>query len=173
MSNAGIKYFSGTGTYKQSVTVPASFLGTGKRVILNLGSVKDMARVWVNGHYMGVLWQAPFKVDVTSALKIGVNRLRVAVTNTWRNRLIGDDQQPSSLQWGGMRTSGAMPVGRPLKRFPKWVINNTARPSKGRLTFETWDYYVKGSRLSSSGLIGPVKLTVTADVPIPTGPTKK
>ncbi len=168
----GIKYFSGTGTYRQSVTVPADFLGTGKRVILNLGSVKDMARVWVNGQYLGVLWHAPFKVDVTSALKVGVNHLRVAVTNTWRNRLIGDDQQPSSLQWGGMRTSGNTLVGRPLKRFPKWVINHSPRPNKGRLTFETWDYYVKGSRLSSAGLIGPVKLSVIADVPIPT-PAKR
>ncbi len=165
--NTGIKYFSGTGTYKQSVTVPASFLGNGKKIILNLGSVKDMARVWVNGQYMGVLWHSPFKVDVTSALKAGFNHLRVAVTNTWQNRLIGDDQQPSSMQWGSMRISGNKLAGRPLKRFPEWVINNTPRPSKGRLTFETWDYYVKGSRLSSAGLIGPVQLRVEADMPIP------
>ncbi len=166
--NGGIKYFSGTGTYRKSFTVPASFIGADNRVILELGSVKDMARVWVNGREMGVLWHAPFKMDVTSALKAGVNNLRVAVTNTWRNRLIGDDQQPSSLQWGGMRTSGNTLVGRPLKRFPEWVIHNTPRPNKGRLTFETWNYYVQGSRLSAAGLIGPVKLAVTADVPIPT-----
>ncbi|MGC8541462.1 MAG: glycosyl hydrolase [Phycisphaerae bacterium] len=157
--NSGIKYFSGTGVYTQTVSVPASFIGAGKRVILHLGTLHSLAQVWVNGHKLGVLWHAPFKVDVTSAIRAGRNRIRIAVTNTWANRLIGDLQHYSGLHWG-VATS----VGRPLVRFPNWVVNGTARPSKDCYTFETWNYYKKSSRLRRSGLLGPVRLTAAASV---------
>ncbi|MGC8553704.1 MAG: glycosylhydrolase-like jelly roll fold domain-containing protein [Phycisphaerae bacterium] len=121
----------------------------------------------LNGHDFGVLWHAPFRVDVTSAIKAGRNVLQIAVTNTWQNRLIGDDQQPSDMQWGAVRMAGNTYLGRPLVRFPSWVINDTPRPSKHRYTFETWDYYRKVSKLHPSGLLGPVQLTVAARVAIP------
>ena len=59
---------------------------------LNLGDVQDLAEVSLNGHPLGVLWKKPFVVDVTDALKAGVNRLEVKVTNVWPNRMIGDKQ---------------------------------------------------------------------------------
>jgi hypothetical protein len=159
--NTGIKYFSGTGIYRRTVWIPADYVGAGKRVMLNLGVLHSLAQVWVNGHDLGVLWHTPFRIDITSAIKPGVNRLRIAVTNTWANRLIGDLQQPSDLQWGRPTS-----VGRPLVKFPKWVINGTPRPSSGRYTFETWNYYTKTSHLRPSGLSGPVTLTPEADVGI-------
>ncbi|MHB1768725.1 MAG: glycosyl hydrolase, partial [Phycisphaerae bacterium] len=165
--NSGIKYFSGTGVYTRTISIPAGFIGSGKRVILHLGLLHSLAQVWVNGHDLGVLWHAPFKVDVTSAVKAGMNRIRIAVTNTWANRLIGDQQHSSGLHWGSMRTSGATLLGQPLLRFPKWVINRTPRPSKHCYTFETWNYYRKNSHLRPSGLLGPVRLTASARVPVP------
>lgn len=166
-ANTGIKYFSGTGVYRRTISIPAGFIGSQKRVILHLGSLHDLAQVWVNGHDLGVLWHAPFKIDITRAVKPGNNRIRIAVTNTWVNRLIGDQQHPSDLQWGSAwgRDRG---VGRPLVRFPAWVIHQTPRPSKHHYTFETWNYYTKKSRLHSSGLFGPVRLTAVARVPVPT-----
>ncbi len=160
--NSGLKYFSGTGVYTQTISIPDGFFGPEKRVILHLGSLDDLAQVWVNGHNLGVLWHAPFKVDVTSAIRPGLNRISIAVTNTWANRLIGDQQHASGLQWGA-----ATQVGRPLLRFPKWVVNGTPRPSKDCYTFETWNYYKKNSHLPPSGLLGPVKLTATARMPVP------
>ncbi len=159
--NSGIKYFSGTGVYTQTVSVPASFIGSKKRVILHLGSLHSLAGVWVNGHNLGVLWHAPFKVDVTSAIRAGRNRIRIAVSNSWANRLIGDQQHSSGLHWGA-----PTPGGRPLLRFPKWVVDGTRRPSKDCYTFETWNYYTKNSQLHPSGLLGPVRLTVAARMPV-------
>ena len=160
--NSGIKYFSGTGVYTQTVSVPAGFIGSEKRVILHLGSLHSLAQVWVNGHNLGVLWHAPFKVDVTSAIRAGHNRIRIAVSNTWANRLIGDLQHSSGLHWGA-----ATSVGRPLVRFPKWVVKGAPDPSTDCYTFETWNYYKKNSRLRPSGLLGPVRLTAAASVPVP------
>jgi hypothetical protein len=59
---------------------------------MNLGDVKDVATVSVNGHELGILWKKPFIVDVSNALRAGANRLEVRVTNVWPNRMVGDKQ---------------------------------------------------------------------------------
>jgi hypothetical protein len=90
--DTGIKYFAGTGTYQRTLQVPAEWLATGKRLWLDLGDVKNVAEVSVNGQALGVLWKTPFRVDVSSALRPGTNQLQIAVTNLWVNRMIGDRQ---------------------------------------------------------------------------------
>jgi (4-O-methyl)-D-glucuronate---lignin esterase len=96
-SDPGVKYFSGTGTYARTVQAPADWFRSGARLWLDLGQVKNLAEVSVNGKPLGIVWKAPFRVDVTDALKPGANRVTVAVTNLWVNRLIGD-QQPDSAR---------------------------------------------------------------------------
>jgi hypothetical protein len=59
---------------------------------LDLGSVRDLAEVAVNGRKLGVLWHRPFRIDITDAVHPGTNQIEIRVTNTWVNRLIGDKQ---------------------------------------------------------------------------------
>ena len=59
----GVKYFSGTATYRTSVAIPAAMLGDGKRLYLDLGDVKDVADVTFNGTRLGILWKEPFRVE--------------------------------------------------------------------------------------------------------------
>lgn len=96
-SNAGVKYFSGTATYSKTVEITANDLLRGAHFWLDLGEVKDIAEIAINGTYMGILWKSPFRIDVTSALHSGSNQFVVQVTNLWVNRMIGD-QQPWSLK---------------------------------------------------------------------------
>ncbi len=91
-SDEGIKYFSGTATYTKSVDVPESWLKPGAHLWLDLGRVKNLAEVAVNGKPLGIIWKEPFRVDITSALKPGKNALEVRVSNGWVNRIIGDRQ---------------------------------------------------------------------------------
>lgn len=88
----GIRYFSGTATYRATVTVGDDWLEQGSRVLLDLGEVHDIAEVKINGADAGTVWRAPYCVDVTDAVRKGANSLEVAVTNTWLNREIGDAQ---------------------------------------------------------------------------------
>jgi hypothetical protein len=91
--NDGIKYFSGTATYQKELDIPQAWLKSDAKIILDLGSVKDIAQVSVNGKPVGgILWKPPYRADVTSALVPGVNQLEIKVTNLWPNRLIGDTQ---------------------------------------------------------------------------------
>jgi hypothetical protein len=90
----GVRYFSGTATYEKDFDLPADLLGADKIVRLDLGSVKNIAEVSVNGKDCGILWKAPFQVDVTEALRAGRNRLEIRVTNLWPNRMIGDARLP-------------------------------------------------------------------------------
>lgn len=87
-AEAGIKYFSGTASYQNTLKV-------GKlegKAVLDLGGVKDLAEVFVNGKSAGIIWKVPFRVDITDLLQEGDNQLEVKVTNVWVNRLIGDEQ---------------------------------------------------------------------------------
>jgi hypothetical protein len=88
----GIRYFSGIATYSNSFTLnKKESRGKGK-IMLDLGNVKDLAEVIVNGQSAGVCWHAPFVVDITSSVKKGRNEVTVKVVNMWHNRLVGDAQ---------------------------------------------------------------------------------
>jgi len=93
--DAGIKYFSGTATYSKTINAPASWFTKAAQIWIDLGDVKNIAEVKVNGKSLGIVWKKPFKIDVTSALKAGDNKIEINVTNLWVNRLIGD-QQPGA-----------------------------------------------------------------------------
>ncbi len=91
-SDAGIRYFSGAATYSKTVQAPASWFHSGAHLWLDLGEVHELAAVTVNGKPVGTAWKAPFRIDVTGALRPGANKLEIRVTNLWVNRLIGDEQ---------------------------------------------------------------------------------
>ncbi len=97
-ADAGVKYFSGTGTYTNTVNAPASWFKKGAHMWLDLGDVKNLAQVEINGKPLCIVWHAPYRVDATGALKPGANELTIKVTNAWVNRLIGD-QQPGATKY--------------------------------------------------------------------------
>jgi hypothetical protein len=88
-----IKYFSGEANYKKTFDLPADY-NNGKRICIDLGTVKNVAEVWLNGKNLGVVWTAPYRVDITDAVKQAGNNLEVKIVNLWNNRLVGDANLP-------------------------------------------------------------------------------
>ena len=82
-ADARIRYFSGAATYRKTVKVAATSLAAGQRTMLDLGDVRELATVTVNGVRVATAWHAPYRVDVTNALRPGENRLEVEVVNLW------------------------------------------------------------------------------------------
>jgi hypothetical protein len=150
----GIRFYSGTAMYNKSFVLPKVLH---EKLLLDLGVVKHIATVTVNGKALGVVWTSPWRIDITSAIQPGMNHIEVAVTNVWANRLIGDEEQPADVIWE--KGDPILDGGYFLKEFPDWFLRKEKRPSVGRYAFTTWNYFHdKNLTLSSSGLLGPVRV---------------
>ena len=96
----GVMYFSGTATYSKDIVAPAAWFKPRAKVVLDLGLVKEIAEVSVNGNAVGgILWKPPYRTDVTSLLKPGKNEIEIKITNLWPNRIIGDQQPNAKKQY--------------------------------------------------------------------------
>jgi hypothetical protein len=143
-----VKYFSGTAKYENSFSLNTLNRSEKNRIYLDLGEVQQIAEVKINGKSMPTLWKPPFVLDITDVVELGENQLTVAVTNTWVNRLIGDEALPD--------TSGYSMVGDTVA----WLNNNEPPPKSERVTFTGFNFFERSNRrkLQSSGLLGPVNV---------------
>ena len=87
-----LRHYSGQAVYRRRFTLPARSVG--ERWRLDLGEVRDLAVVRLNGKSLGTLWTAPWELDITTAAQPGANELEITVVNCWNNRLIGDAALP-------------------------------------------------------------------------------
>lgn len=159
----GVRFFSGTSSYRKSIEAPSGVFGKGLRQVLDLGEVGVMADVQLNGQDLGLLWRAPFRLDVTGVLKPGANELVVRVTNLWPNRMIGDETLPED---GDRNANGT------LKSWPSWVLKGGQSPT-GRFSFSSWKLWHKDDALLPSGLIGPVTIQTEIVAPLRTTPATR
>lgn len=120
----GIKYYSGTATYRKTFDLQPAH----GRLILDLGSVKHVAEVRINGKELGVLWCAPWQVDITEWVKEKGNKLEIDVINLWANRVIGD-----------------------------WTLPVERRFTKTHDAFR-FDMLRGSTPLTDAGLLGPVRI---------------
>ncbi len=148
-SDPGVKYFSGTSTYRKQFTVSSGAISTDRKLYLDLGWVHVIAQVRVNGKDLGLLWKPPFRVDVTNTVRPGENQLEVLVTNQWVNRLIGDEHLPPENKYT---------LGGNIEVIPEWYLQGKPKPPGGRTTFATWKHFTADSPLLVAGLVGPVLL---------------
>ncbi len=93
-SDSRIKYFSGTAIYRTEFEIENIPQKQGQNIILSLGDIAEMAKIKVNGKYIGGVWTFPYQIDITRQVKQGTNTLEIEVVNTWVNRLIGDLNLP-------------------------------------------------------------------------------
>ena len=78
----------GTGVYETSFTITAQQMKTATGGFrLNLGDVRESARVWLNGEYLGCAWSVPYTIDCKGLVHEGENTLKIEVTNLPANRI--------------------------------------------------------------------------------------
>ena len=129
-ADPGIKYFSGTAVYQNSFKVAEG--AANKPIMLNLGEVRDVAEIFVNGKSAGILWKKPFEADISHLVKTGENELKIEIVNLWVNRMTGDM------------------LADPKDRFCK--------TNQSFITSEVWPGGDEPFRLQTAGLLGPVTL---------------
>jgi len=143
-----IRHFSGICQYETVFYLSDSDFITGRKFLLDLGSVSVSARVFLNGKEAGIAWKYPFAVDLSTCATKGENLLKVEVAIPWKNRLIGDEKLPVENEYH--------PDGF-IARLPDWYLNNQPKPGE-RKSFLV-SKMMKGQEiLENSGLLGPVRL---------------
>ncbi len=150
--DSAVHHHSGSIQYTTTVQLPANWVRTADRLMLDLGQVEVAATVSVNGQVMDTLWTAPYHLDITDAAKPGANEISIRVDNQWANRLIGDEALPDTSGYNyvqGYRSSGDM---------VDWYKENRPPPATERVTFATHKFLEADDPLPSSGLIGPVRI---------------
>ncbi len=133
-TDEGIKYYSGKATYRKTFDLNPKTdnrIKAGKNdshLFLDLGNVRDVAEVRLNGENLGILWCAPWRVEITKSVKQKGNQLEIDIINLWANRVVGDLNLPKE------------------KRFTK---------THDKFRF---DMLTPNTPLLDSGLLGPVQL---------------
>lgn len=112
-ADPGVRYFSGTAIYQKRFALPGGTPPSGE-VFLDLGMVREVAAVKVNGRDAGVLWKQPYRIDVGPLLKAGENELEIAVTNLWNNRIVGDLRKDSNGTFARTNLKSKFRAGSPL-----------------------------------------------------------
>ncbi len=92
----GVKYFSGSATYSTAFTLEESAVKAGKDLMLDLGTVKEIAVVKINGVVVDTLWKPPYQTAIGKFVNPGKNNLELVITNLWNNRLVGDAGKPDA-----------------------------------------------------------------------------
>ncbi len=91
-ADEAVKFYSGTAVYRKTFELTAK--SSSSPLFLDLGKVKDVAEVRLNGRTLGTVWCEPRRIEITGAARAGDNELLVVVANEWVNRLIGDSRLP-------------------------------------------------------------------------------
>lgn len=138
----GIRFYSGIATYRKTFDLPDRW-EKGSSLFLDLGAVRDIARLRLNGEDLGIVWTAPWRKEITDVMRQAGNILEIEVANRWQNRLVGDQSAPDAavrtLSWPSGFLGG--------RKF-----------ETGRYTFTTRHPFNKDSALLPSGLLGPVTI---------------
>ncbi len=149
--DAGVRYFSGEAVYRKTIDAAQNIVADGRPFYLDLGSVEVMAEVSLNERKYQTLWCQPYRVNVSDAIKPGLNKLEVRVVNLWPNRMIGDAHLPPDSSRKGAGHKGNVDA------WPDWLLAGRPSPT-GRITFASNDRFTVESPLLPSGLIGPVRI---------------
>lgn len=138
----GVKYYSGIAVYKKNIQMDKL---ENNPYYIDLGMVNDIARIKLNGKDVGVVWCAPWRIDISDALKQGTNELEIEVANRWINRLLGDRLEPDA----NVRTV----------KFENGIMGGQEYKT-GRYTFTTKQAMssFKFTEPLPSGLLGPVRI---------------
>jgi hypothetical protein len=126
-----IQRFSGVASYYKTIDLTEADIMSGKKIFLDLGEVREIADVWLNGQHLGERCFIPYRYEVTGIVKPGKNNLVIEVANALNNRMVGNAHLPPKYQ-----TSSSNILKGPTPWSTPWAQHT----------------------LLLSGLLGPVKL---------------
>lgn len=108
----------GTGIYTTRLRLTKKDLKTAKRWQIELGDVRESARVYINGEFIGCAWSVPFVLDCGQTLKAGDNDIRIEVTNLPANRIADLDRR--GVKWRKMEEINVVDINYQRTTYGAW-----------------------------------------------------
>ena len=106
----------GTGVYE--TTFKLSKEQAKKQWSIDLGDVRESARIYINGHYIGCAWAVPYILHCKDALSKGKNTIRIEVTNLPANRIAALDRE--GVKWRKMKEINVVDINYKKTTYDKW-----------------------------------------------------
>ena len=125
------KVTMGTGVYETTITLKKKDLRRAFKWEIDLGDVRESARVYINGEYIGCAWSVPFVLDCMHALKAGKNTIRIEVTNLPANRISELDRK--GVKWRKMEEINVVDINYKKTLYDNWEPMPSGLNSQVRL----------------------------------------
>ncbi len=129
LDNDSAKVTMGTGVYTTHMKLSKKDLAG--RWQIDLGDVRESARVYINGHFIGCAWCVPFVLDCKNALKAGDNEIRIEVTNLPANRIADYDRR--GIKWRKMEEINVVDINYKRTTYDAWESVPSGLNSEVRL----------------------------------------
>ena len=117
LDDDNVKVTMGTGVY--TTTIKLDKAEAKKHWAIDLGDVRESARVYINGKFIGCAWAAPFILDTDGALHKGKNEIRIEVTNLPANRIADMDRH--GVKWRKMKEINVVDINYKHTTYAGWA----------------------------------------------------
>ncbi len=121
----------GTGVYETTVKLKKKDLKDAAAWKIDLGDVRESARVYINGQYLGCAWSVPYVLDCKNTLKKGKNTIRIEVTNLPANRIADLDRK--GVKWRKMEEINVVDINYKKTLYDTWEPMPSGLNSKVKL----------------------------------------
>ena len=118
LDNDSAKVTMGTGIYTTSLKLTKKDLKLAGKWLIDLGDVRESARVYINGKFIGCAWSVPFILDCKNTLKAGKNEIRIEVTNLPANRIADYDRR--GIKWRKMEEINVVDINYKKTTYEGW-----------------------------------------------------
>ena len=120
LDDDSLRVMMGTGVYESQFKLTRKQLGKGSRWRIELGDVRESARVYINGQFLGCAWSVPFCLDCGQSLKPGTNEIRIEVTNLPANRI--RDLDLRKVPWRKMEGINLVDINYKHTTYEGWDL---------------------------------------------------
>ena len=118
LDDDSVRVMMGTGIYTTHLKLTKKDLLDVKGWKINLGDVRESARVYINGQFIGCAWAVPFTLDFKNIFKAGDNEIRIEVTNLPANRIA--DYDCRGIPWRKMEEINVVDINYKKTTYDKW-----------------------------------------------------
>ncbi|MBQ8486120.1 MAG: glycosyl hydrolase family 2 [Prevotella sp.] len=118
LANDSAKVTMGTGVYTTHLKLTKKDLKGVNGWMIDLGDVRESARVFINGVFEGCAWSVPFVLDCKQAFKVGDNEIRIEVTNLPANRI--SDLDRKGVKWRKMEEINVVDINYKKTLYDQW-----------------------------------------------------